>query len=327
MTTIETRDGRPVAFEHAVEMAEYLCALDFGLDLIAGEERATPQSVADLFCTCFLHWETDYRQQQGFTETSDLYPIFGGYLFADVPVLQRYRLLAGQEIRRHELIPAEDDEARTFYRNHVFIRCSQSLPTLFCDPVFYATLRKRAYATIRQHDRFTEGLHAAVEKLQTRLRNMELRIKNAYTSAVFDCVSEEINSHLSRFTDRKYGKGTIAINDTQRVILTLFLLHRLGLNNLRATHTATLMASLWGGAPEVYRKLIDKCHRGGPTCGYADIDNYTDSREMVASLLRRVDGRSDSREKIERFCREFTGAWDIAGLSMIAKREDIQPDN
>lgn len=72
MTTIETRDGRPVAFEHAVEMAEYLCALDFGLDLIAGEERATPQSVADLFCTCFLHWETDYRQQQGFTEASDL---------------------------------------------------------------------------------------------------------------------------------------------------------------------------------------------------------------------------------------------------------------
>ncbi len=156
---------------------------------------------------------------------------------------------------------------------------------------------------------------------------MELRIKNAYTSAVFDCVSEEINSHLSRFTDRKYGKGTIVINDTQRVILTLFLLHRLGLNNLRATHTATLMASLWGGAPEVYRKLIDKCHRGGPTCGYADIDNYTDSREMVASLLRRVDGRSESCEKIERFCREFTGAWDIAGLSMIAKREDIQPDN
>ena len=37
MTTIETRDGRPVAFEHAVEMAEYLCALDFGLDLIDGE--------------------------------------------------------------------------------------------------------------------------------------------------------------------------------------------------------------------------------------------------------------------------------------------------
>ena len=327
MTTIETRDGRPVAFEHAVEMAEYLCALDFGLDLIAKEERATPQSVADLFCTCFLHWETDYRQQQGFTEANNLYPIFGGYLFADVPALQRYRLLAGQEIRRHKLIPAEDGEARTFYRNHVFIRCHQALPALFCDPVFYATLRKRAYATIRQHDRFTEGFHVAVEKLQTRLRNMELRIKNAYTSAVFDCVSEEINSHLSRFTDRKYGKGTIAINDTQRVILTLFLLHRLGLNNLRATHTATLMASLWGGAPEVYRKLIDKCHRGGPTCGYADIDNYTDSREMVASLLRRVDGRSDSREKIERFCREFTGAWDIAGLSMIAKREDIQPDN
>lgn len=156
---------------------------------------------------------------------------------------------------------------------------------------------------------------------------MELRIKNAYTSAVFDCVSEEINSHLSRFTDRKYGKGTIAINDTQRVILTLFLLHRLGLNNLRGTRAAALMASLWGGAPEVYRKLIDKCHRGGPTCGYADIDNYTDSREMVTSLLRRVDGRSDSREKIERFCREFTGAWDIAGLSMIVKREDIQPDN
>lgn len=80
MTTIETRDGRPVAFEHAVEMAEYLCALDFGLDLIAKEERATPQSVADLFCTCFLHWETDYRQQQGFTEANNLYPIFGGYL-------------------------------------------------------------------------------------------------------------------------------------------------------------------------------------------------------------------------------------------------------
>ena len=156
---------------------------------------------------------------------------------------------------------------------------------------------------------------------------MELRIKNAYTSAVFDCVSEEINSHLSRFTDRKYGKGTIAINDTQRVILTLFLLHRLGLNNLRATHTATLMASLWGSAPEVYRKLIDKCHRGGPTCGYADIDNYTDSREMVASLLRRVDGRSESCEKIERFCREFTGAWVVASLSMIARREDKQPDN
>lgn len=114
MTTIETRDGRPVAFEHAVEMAEYLCALDFGLDLIAKEERATPQSVADLFCTCFLHWETDYRQQQGFTEANNLYPIFGGYLFADVPALQRYRLLAGQEIRRHELIPAEDGEARTF---------------------------------------------------------------------------------------------------------------------------------------------------------------------------------------------------------------------
>ncbi len=149
MTTIETCDGQPVAFEHAVEMAEYLCVLDFGLDLIAGEERATPQSVADLFCTCFLHWETDYRQQQGFTKTSDLYPIFSGYLFADVPALQRYRLLAGQEIRRHELIPAEDGEARTFYRNHVFIRCSQALPALFCDPVFYATLRKRAYATIR----------------------------------------------------------------------------------------------------------------------------------------------------------------------------------
>lgn len=79
MTTIETRDGQPVVFEHAVEMAEYLCALDFGLDLIAKEERATPQSVADLFCTCFLHWETDYRQQQGFTEASYLYPIFGGY--------------------------------------------------------------------------------------------------------------------------------------------------------------------------------------------------------------------------------------------------------
>ena len=45
MTTIETRDGQPVVFEHAVEMAEYLCALDFGLDLIAKEERATPQSV------------------------------------------------------------------------------------------------------------------------------------------------------------------------------------------------------------------------------------------------------------------------------------------
>ena len=152
-------------------------------------------------------------------------------------------------------------------------------------------------------------------------------MKNAYTSAVFDCVSEEINSHLLRFTDRKYGKGTVVINDTQRVILTLFLLHHLGLNNLRATRAAALMASLWGGAPEVYRKLIDKCHRGGPTCGYADIDNYTDSREMVASLLRRVDGRSDSCEKIERFCREFTGAWDVASLSMIAKREAIQPDN
>ncbi|MFR2523850.1 hypothetical protein [uncultured Alistipes sp.] len=123
-------------------MAEYLCALDFGLDLIAGEEQATPQSIADLFCTCFLHWETDYRQQQGFTEASDLYPIFGGYLFADVLALKRYRLLAGQEILRHELIPAEDSEARTFYRNNVFIRCSQSLPALFCDPVFYATLRK-----------------------------------------------------------------------------------------------------------------------------------------------------------------------------------------
>ena len=142
MTTIETRDGQPVVFEHAVEMAEYLCALDFGLDLIAGEEQATPQSIADLFCTCFLHWETDYRQQQGFTEASDLYPIFGGYLFADVLALKRYRLLAGQEILRHELIPAEDSEARTFYRNNVFIRCSQSLPALFCDPVFYATLRK-----------------------------------------------------------------------------------------------------------------------------------------------------------------------------------------
>ena len=242
MTTIETRDGQPVVFEHAVEMAEYLCALDFGLDLIAKEERATPQSVADLFCTCFLHWETDYRQQQGFTEASYLYPIFGGYLFADVPALQRYRLLAGQEIRRHELIPAENGEAQTFYRNNVFIRCSQELPALFCDPVFYATLRKRAYTPIRQHDQFTEGFLVAVEKLQNRLRNMELRIKNAYTSAVFDCVSEEINSHLSRFTDRKYGKGTIAINDTQRVILTLFLLHRLGLNNLRATHTATLLS-------------------------------------------------------------------------------------
>ena len=51
MTTIETRDGQPVVFEHAVEMAEYLCALDFGLDRRAKEERATPQSVADLFCT------------------------------------------------------------------------------------------------------------------------------------------------------------------------------------------------------------------------------------------------------------------------------------
>lgn len=42
MTTIETRDGRPVAFEHAVEMAEYLCALDFGLDLIAKRSKPRP---------------------------------------------------------------------------------------------------------------------------------------------------------------------------------------------------------------------------------------------------------------------------------------------
>lgn len=327
MTTIETRDGQPVAFEHAVEMAEYLCALDFGLDLIAGEEQATPQSIVDLFCICFLHWETDYRQQPEFTDATDLYPIFGGYLFADVPALQRYGQITAQEVRRNGLIPEEEDEARTFYREHVFVRSSQPLPALFCDPVFYATLRKRAYTTIRQHDQFTKGFRVAVEKLQHRLRDAESRMKNAYTSAVFDCVSEEIDSHLSRFTEQKYGKGTVVINDTQRVILTLYVLNLLGLNNLRATHVAACMASLWGGAPEVYRKLIDKCHRGGPTCGYADIDNYTDSREAVANLLLRLDGRSDSREKIERFCREFTGGWDVASLSMIAKREDIQPDN
>ena len=121
MTTIETRDGQPVTFEHAVEMAEYLCALDFGLDLIAGKERATPQSVADLFCTCFLHWETDYRQQQGFTEASDLYPIFGDYLFADVQALQRYRLLAGQEIRRRFRRPLSE-------RNKMYFRTRKFFP-------------------------------------------------------------------------------------------------------------------------------------------------------------------------------------------------------
>lgn len=42
MTTIETRDGQPVVFEHAVEMAEYLCALDFGLDLIAKRSEPRP---------------------------------------------------------------------------------------------------------------------------------------------------------------------------------------------------------------------------------------------------------------------------------------------
>lgn len=106
---------------------------------------------------------------------------------------------------------------------------------------------------------------------------MELRIKNAYTSAVFDCVSEEINSHLSRFTDRKYGKGTIVINDTQRVILTLFLLYRLGLNNLRATHTATLMASLWGGRTGGLPQTDRQMPSGRPDvriCGYRQLYRF-----------------------------------------------------